>query len=93
MLRKELDQAQGLTAQELLPQLPSCIPPASLHLLQEGTQEGGPGQGEGEQDRCPRLPPAPTFSLQSSGHADGRTCLHHCSAACPSGLIPEEGVA
>lgn len=59
MLRKELDQAQGLTAQELLPQLPSCIPPASLHLLQEGTQEGGPGQGEGEQDRCPRLPPHP----------------------------------
>lgn len=56
MLRKGLDQAQGLMAQELLPQLPSCVPPASLHLPQEGTQEGEPGQAEGEQDRWPRPP-------------------------------------
>lgn len=43
-------------AQELLPWSPPWVPPTLLYLLEGGTQEGGPGQEEGEQDRGPCPP-------------------------------------
>lgn len=67
-LRKELGQAQGFTAQELLP-----WPPASLYLPEGETQQGG-------RDRGPRCPHFLNSEFRPHRRMDFRLSPH---PACP----------
>lgn len=76
---------------QLLPWPPSCVPPASLYLPEGGTQDGGPGQEEGEQDMGPH--PPHFLSSEFRPHRRRGFLLHHYNPPVLGGLIPEESVA